>query len=314
MDPRLAAELELRAVSHEELVRRLYRIALRRDPEPEALRAAAARLADGTLSRASLVRDLVEGEEFERVRLLDDAVAFAAWARSAGERPRELRAPAGSDERPIEIPWCLARYRGEPRVLDVGYAFAEPAHLAALLELGAGELVGVDLALADVPGLTPVQADVRSLPFADGSFDVVFCVSTLEHVGADNERYGLAAPPGGMDDALRELRRVGGRVLLTVPCGEPGDHGWFVQDDPDGWRARFHDAGFLVFEDEVYELTADGWRSAPAFDPAGVRYGERGPGAAAVLCAELHRRTAGAVLRESARRVRRSSPAAKIGP
>jgi SAM-dependent methyltransferase len=306
IDPRLAAELELAALPHQELVRRLYRLGLRRDPEPEALEEAVTRLAQGTLSRASLIRDLVTGEEFERLRLLDDAIGFAAWARGAGERPRELRAPAGSDERPIEIPWCLARYRGEPRLLDVGYAFAEPAYLAALLELRAAALVGVDLAEADVPGLKRVRADVRSLPFDDGDFDVVLCISTLEHVGAVDDRYGLDAAPGGMDDALRELRRVGGRLLVTVPCGEPGDHGWFVQDEPDGWRVRFRDAGFLVFEDEVYELTADGWRSAPAFDPTGVRYGERGPGASAVLCAELRPRTAGAVLRESAGRLRRA--------
>jgi O-antigen chain-terminating methyltransferase len=210
----------------------------------------------------------------------------------------------GSDERPIEIPWCLSRYRGERRVLDVGYAYAEPSYLAALLGLGAHELVGVDLAEAEVPGLISVVADARSLPFADASFDVVFCISTIEHVGADNERYGLGTSRGGMDEALRELRRVASRLLVTVPCGEPGDHGWFVQDDPEGWRRRLHDAGFLIFEDEVYELTDDGWRSAPELDPAGVRYGERGPGASGVLCAELHPRTAGAMLREGIRRLR----------
>jgi len=307
MDPRLSAELELAAEPPEELVRRLYRLALRRDPEPDVLAAATTRIADSTLSRAALLGDLVGGDEFARVRLLDDAVSFAAWARRAGERSRELRAPPGSDERPIEIPWCLARYRGEPRVLDVGYAYAEPAYLAALVGLGATELVGVDLAEAEVPGLRPVVGDVRSLPFPDGAFDVVFCISTIEHVGADNERYGLDAAPGGLDEGLRELRRAGGRILVTVPCGEPGDHGWFVQDDADGWRKRFRDAGFLVFEDEVYELGAEGWRAAPAFDPAGVRYGERGPGASAVLCAELHPRTAGAVLRDRMRRLRHGS-------
>ncbi len=31
---------------------------------------------------------------------------------------------AGSDERVIEIPWVLSRYRGEARVLDVGSARA----------------------------------------------------------------------------------------------------------------------------------------------------------------------------------------------
>jgi len=304
MDPRLSAELELAAVPPEELVRRLYRLALRREPEPEVLAETAARVAGATLSRAALLADLVAADEFARVRLLDDAVAFAAWARSAGERPRELRGPGGSDERPVEIPWCLARYSGEPRVLDVGYAFAEPVYLAGLVGLGAAELVGVDLAEAEVPGLRGVVADVRSLPFADGAFDVVFCISTIEHVGADNERYGLEAAPGGLDEGLRELRRVGGRVLVTVPCGEPGDHGWFVQDDPEGWRRRFRSAGFLVFEEEVYELGDDGWRSATEFDATGVRYGERGPGASAVLCAELHPRTAGTVLREGVRRLR----------
>ncbi len=304
MDPRLAAELELAAVPHDELVRRLYRLALRREPEPGVLDATVERLAAGTLSRASLLRDLVRSVESDRVRLLDDAVAFAAWARAAGERPRELTAPPGSDERPVEIPWCLARLRPGERVLDVGYAFAEPSYLAGLVALGAAELVGVDLAEAEVPGLRSVVADVRALPFEDGVFDVAVCISTLEHVGQDNAVYGIDAAPGGMDGALRELRRVARRLLVTVPAGEPGDHGWFVQREPDGWRGLFHECGFLVFEDEVYELREEGWRAAPGLDPAGVRYGERGPGASAVLCAELHPRTAGAVLRETARRLR----------
>ncbi|HVW88575.1 MAG TPA: hypothetical protein VHC01_03840, partial [Gaiellaceae bacterium] len=56
---------------------------------------------------------------------------------------------------------------------------------------------------------------------------------------------------------------------------------------PAEWVERFERAGFVVFEDELYELGADGWRSVHALDP-GLRYGERGPGASAVLCAELH--------------------------
>jgi SAM-dependent methyltransferase len=290
------------ALPPDELVRQTYRLALRREPEPAVLAELVQRLQEGTLSPASLLRDVVGSDEFTRLRALDDAIAFAAWARGAGERPRELEAPPQSDERPIEIAWCLARYRGEPRVLDAGYAFAAPAYLAALTSLDATELVGVDLAVADVPGLRSVQADLRNLPFEQHSFDVVFCISTIEHVGADNTRYGFAAEQGGLAEALEELRRVGGRVLITVPCGEAEDHGWFVQDEPEGWRRRFREAGFLVFEDEVYRLTDDGWRSASDFEPDGVQFGEHG--ASAVLCAELHPRTLANVARETVRRLR----------
>jgi hypothetical protein len=68
------------------------------------------------------------------------------------------------------------------------------------------ELTGVDLAEADVPGLTGVQADVRDLPFEDRAFDLVLCVSTLEHVGADNTGYGLDAEDDGGVAADRAAR------------------------------------------------------------------------------------------------------------
>lgn len=304
MDQRLAAELELAGTPDEELVERLFRLALRRPPDAEARTRALARLADGTLSRATLLHELVTAAEFERVRALDDAVALARWARAAGERPRELRAPPG-DERPVEIPWVLARYRGEPRVLDAGYAFAEPAYLAALTALGAQDLVGVDLAEAEVPGLRSVRADLRELPFGRRRFDVAFCISTLEHVGRDNTVYGLTAErdPEGMRAALKELRRVAARTLVTVPAGERQELDRQLQLEPAEWLRLFRGAGFLVFEHEVYELGPGGWEAAGAFDPGGVRYGERGPGASAVLCAELHPATVRRRTREAVRRL-----------
>ena len=302
VDPRLALHLDLAGVSDAEYVVRVYRLLVRRDPLPEDVERCVAALGRGTLSRATLLHELATSEEFARVRALDDAIARARDARLRGERPRLLTGPAGSDKRVIEIPWVLARYGGEPRVLDVGYAFAEPAYLAALSSLGAAELVGVDLAEADAPGLRSVVADVRELPFPDGSFDIVFCISTLEHVGQDTSAYGVDAHgAGGPEAALLELKRVlapAGRLLVTVPCGQPATYGSFVQDEPAGWRRLFEQAGLFVYEEEVYELAPEGWRTAPDFDPEGVRYGERGPAASAVLCSELRP----GQLRQAARR------------
>jgi SAM-dependent methyltransferase len=300
--------------SDEEFVDQAWRLVVRRAPEPEARAAALAKLADGTLSRAGLLRELTSSDEFDRVALLDGALAFAAAERRRPRdvrgpaRPRDLRAPAASDERAIEIPWCLARYDGESRVLDVGYAFAEPAYLAGLAALGATELAGADLAEADVPGLRPIVGDVRSLPVEDGAFELVLCISTLEHVGRDNGVYDVDAPreEEGDEAALRELRRVlsrDGRLLVSVPTGERDDQGWQLQRTPADWIATFERAGFAVFEDELYVRHDDGWRTATPAEASAARYrGDEGAGA--VLLAELRPASVATKLRLAVRDVR----------
>jgi SAM-dependent methyltransferase len=312
MDPRLAAELAAHEGTDGEFLDAAFALVLRRSPDDEARERALAKLADGTLSRATLLHELAASDEFRRVRELDDAVGLGLGARARGERLAWLQAPPGTDERVVEVPWVLSRLRAAGRVLEVGYAFAETAWLGALLRSGI-ELVGVDLATRDVGGMETVAADVRELPFPDRSFDQALLVSTLEHVGADTTVYGIEAArgAGARHDALRELRRVlrrDGTLLVTVPTGEPGDHGWFRQEDERGWTSLFARAGWFVEESELYELGVEGWRATTSFRPEGVRYGDRGPAASAVLCAELspgrarHLLTPGGLRKASRRR------------
>jgi len=283
----------------EEFLDRVWRLALRRDPDADGRSEGLARLREGRISRAAYLAELLEGEPFAHVRALDDALAFV---RRESGRPRELRAPAHADERAVEIPWVLARYAGERRVLDVGTVFAEPAYVAGLRALAIPDLVTVDLAA----GAT-VVADVRDLPFEDGRFDLVLCVSTLEHVGRDNAIYDVDAPRDEQGDeaALRELRRVlapDGRLLVTVPTGVDDDQGWQVQRAPLAWVERFERAGFLVFEDELYVRGVDGWRTATVAETQNARYGESGAGA--VLLAELRAARLGERMRLAVRDVR----------
>jgi SAM-dependent methyltransferase len=269
-------------------VENAYRLVLRRDPDAEALAWATGQLESGALSRAGLIAELATSEEFVRLRTLDDAIALAARARAGDVRPRGLTAPPATDERLVEIPWVLSRYRGEPRVLDVGYANADPAYLAALAAAAPDEVIGLDPVPREVGGFRGVGGDLRALPFEDGAFDVVLCVSTIEHVGRDNSVYGADAErdDAGIPLALVELRRVASRILLTVPTGAPEDHGWFVQLDVPTWRRLFREAALQIVEDEVYELRAEGWAAADD-EAAGLRYGQRGPAASAVYCVEL---------------------------
>jgi SAM-dependent methyltransferase len=289
---RVQSHAELASAELDELIDRLYRLVLRREPDSAGRLRAAAGLAAGTLSPAALLDELVESPEARRVRQLEDALAFARWARAAGERPRELRAPRDVPETAIAIPWALSRYRGEPDVLDIGSANAEAAYLAALLGLNVRRLLGVDPApVSGIPGLELLGADARQLPLARHSFDIAFCLATLHHVGRDNRAYGLAAEQdeNGAGRTLRELRRVvrpGGRVLVSVPAGRTQDLGLFVQLPAAEWLALFEAAGFFVFEHEVYALGEDGWR-ATGESTDELRYGERGAAASAVLCAEL---------------------------
>lgn len=271
-------------------IEQLYLTALRRPPDPHARVAAERGFAAGTLTPTDVLAQLVSSDEFRRLRALDTAIAHARGARDGDRALHGLAAPAGTDERVIEIPWVLSRYRGERRVLDIGSVNADRAYLDALLEL-APAAIGVDIVPGTVAGMDLRLADVRCLPFPTGSFDVVFCVSTLEHIGANQAVYGVAddPDPDGVPRALSEIRRVldrGGRALVTVPCGREEDHGWFVQHTRDSWNRLFARAELLVADQELYVLHETGW--CVGRDDC-CRYGERGPAASAVLCTMLRR-------------------------
>ena len=107
---------------------------------------------------------------------------------------------------------------------------------------GAALRVGVDLTpemlARDTSGLTLSAADARALPFADASFDVVWCRLVLGHVGEVGAAY-------------RELARVcsaGGSVVVTDFC---------VEASAAGHRRTFRDARGAVHELEHHTRSAE---------------------------------------------------------
>ena len=90
------------------------------------------------------------------------------------------------------------------------------AGVHGLLRDRARLVVGMDIshaiaqqAAARCPGLRALRADVRALPFADGAFEVVVSLSTLDHF----------RDPEDLAASLRQLGRIvrpGGLLLLTL--------------------------------------------------------------------------------------------------
>jgi len=128
----------------------------------------------------------------------------------------------------------IARRR---RVLDLACAGGVVAE--ELVRRSGGEVVGLDRnqqALTDRPrqfqGATVVRGDAERLPFAEGTFDLVFCQFALMWLDASA--------------AAREIRRVlapGGALVALEP-----DYGGMIEQPPEIavgelWRAALERAG-----------------------------------------------------------------------
>ncbi|MCK4821084.1 methyltransferase domain-containing protein, partial [bacterium] len=76
-------------------------------------------------------------------------------------------------------------------------------------------------------GFSYLFDDLRSIPIRESFYDMIMCLSTLEHVGCDNESFTndnlyKENNPNDFVLVMQEFRRVlkpGGILLLTVPYG-----------------------------------------------------------------------------------------------
>lgn len=209
----------------------------------------------------------------------------------------------GFDERVIEYPWLLAQ-RPTGRVLDAGSTLNHAHILDRILPL-------VDS--LDIVTLVPeptfsrreisyVYGDLRDLPFQSDRYDTVVSLSTLEHVGMDNARFGAPGPRAedpraerrGAIGELRRVLRPDGRFLGTVPYGRFEDHGWFQQLDANSINDLLEPLGARESAVSVYAYHRSGWERSSIPSAAQARYHDftvtgqaaedRAPAARAVAC------------------------------
>lgn len=187
------------------------------------------------------------------------------------------------DERVVEIPWFFSRIDAQKDIiLDAGSALNyEP--LINHPKLASKRLIISTLAPEGqafwASGISYIYEDLRTTCLKEDYFDLIACISTIEHVGLDNTFLytdDISKNEQKINDYLhfldviRSLLRRGGRLFLSFPFGRKKNNGWFqVFDggDIDGMIARFNPAFYI---ESIYMYQDDHWRHVGREDAAGA--------------------------------------------
>ena len=229
--------------------------------------------------------------EVERARVLNDGISG----------PIRLPAKFGRNlpERVIEMLYARLSYRPSLRVLDVGCANAMESHLKMVERLEKPRsIVGIDISPPMRQTLQVyddfINANIVSSGIAAESFDLIWCISALEHFGMDNttytDRFELSQ---NMDaQAVREMTRllaVGGRLLITVPYGRYENHGWFRNYDAEHLKGLLLQVERSTVVDSSFfrHTHADGWLAVAQEELEHTGYYDQANGGSAGLAVVL---------------------------
>lgn len=184
-------------------------------------------------------------------------------------RPLPAGFGVGIDERIIEYPWVLSRVDEAQSILDAGSVLNVRELLAHPILLGK-RLVIYTLApegIISSPHVSYIYGDLRATILKSGQFDLIVCISTLEHIGMDNtllytsdRQYQESSDSDYLlvIDELKRLLTPQGKLLITVPYGRAQKLGWLQQFDRTGLNAIEKRLGHLNRAD-FYKYTLHGW-------------------------------------------------------
>ncbi len=198
-------------------------------------------------------------------------------------------------ERVIEIFFSRLYYKPGLKVLDVGCSNAMESHLQMIRTLEPPRnIIGIDISAPSERTRRCyarfLHESIVSSRIETGSFDLIWCISALEHFGMDNSTYtDQFILSENMDvQAVKEMVRIlarGGRLLVTIPYGKYENHTWFRNYDGDHVRnllapMECH-ADIQTF---YYRHThGTGWRAATVEELEHVGYYDQSNGGGAGL-------------------------------
>jgi SAM-dependent methyltransferase len=163
---------------------------------------------DRLIYYSDILRIYLTGRECEK---FSDCLLLAKL--KAGQPP--------ASDRFIEYPWLLENINiTEGRLLDIGSTIGDQLYetLPKTVEINCLNLSAKKFKNQRIEFK---QGDIRQTDYPDNYFDLIACVSTLEHIGVGG-RYGSDFDEQGDLKATREIKRIlkpGGILLATVPYG-----------------------------------------------------------------------------------------------
>jgi SAM-dependent methyltransferase len=239
----------------------------------------------------------------------------AAIEQQAVTRGRDLPVGFGIalDERVVEYPWIfghlLETEKTRPRMLDAGSILNHDFILSRAPFRG-GDLTIMTLAPEKYcrwyAGFSYVYGDLRETFFKDQTFDIIICISTIEHVGLDNtllytsDQQRAESDATGFIAAAREFRRIlkpGGTCYVSFPVGKRQNLGWYqVFDEPmvqeliAAFRPISYQVEYFRYSEFGWQRSnADGVRDAVVFDlhSGQGRGNDRAASSRAIACLRL---------------------------
>lgn len=232
------------------------------------------------LANARIVRYLVSGrnpwtlgyEEYKEATLRNVLKDQDLLKRFLHNRVLPRRYGLRIDERAVEYPWVLSRLGASDQLLLDAGSCLNHRYVLDFSQLRSCSIVMYSIAAENIArrsNVSYVYGDLRRTALRSECFDVIVCISTLEHVGMDNTFLYSDEPrfdefkPDDYQIVVGEFKRLlkpGGKLFITVPYGRYENLGWLQQFDYNNIERILKAFGGSATSIVHYKYLSDGWQ------------------------------------------------------
>lgn len=177
------------------------------------------------------------------------------------------------DERIVEIPWVMQELKNSRgNLLDAGSTL-NYEYLIKKINKKMNIYISTlypEKNYYNNLGVNYIYEDLVDLSFKKNYFDVITCISTLEHVGFDNSIYKNNKKTQKRDKykknkhilvlkKLFEVLKPKGKLLLTIPYGKRGKYNNMQQFDKSSLKKLLNNLKTKKIFKKFYIFSDDGW-------------------------------------------------------